>query len=70
MDCVVGRTVALREPRVVALDDAPFVFSHGIEVGAVQPKVIERCAKVGEESPRMGCVQFTHCRRKKRDVAE
>ena len=70
VDAVPRAGVALVEQRIVALDDAPFIFAHRRDVGIVQPKIVERRAEVCEVTARIRSVQFADCCGEKRDVAE
>ena len=70
VDAVPRAGVALVEQRIVALDDAAFIFPNRLDIRAVQPKVIERRAQVREEPPRIGRVKFTDSGGEKCDVAE
>ena len=70
VDAVPRAGVAFVQQRVVALDDAPFLLADWCDVRIVQPKIVERRAKVCQIASRIRGVQFADCGGEKRDVAE
>ena len=70
VDGVIRRGIAPLQQGIVAFDNFAFLLPQRRDVRVVQPQVIERGAKIGEELAGMAAVQVAHGGGEEDDIAQ